>query len=181
MYNSPDKIFDEETNLLTYNHGVNTSFTVSEILNSRLWYVDVFSNNILRCIPVFNCKSIVSSNSDDYTTNQYIIINISKNPIITVKSEKGLYNTGENTFLHAYSIVNSLTSYLTSLKIYCFVYDNYFKALTDLDVEVYINNEYIDTVKTNTDGICEYTITRDCSIFFKIEDNESNTIIIGEE
>lgn len=181
MYNSQDKCLDEELTFLSYNQKINKSFMVDELIESDLWIVEEI-DGALRCIPLFNCDNIVSSNSDDIVLddNQCLICHNNEDTVISCISD----DTGGIHYydikLYAYTPYSKL-DLIDSIVIYCVVYDNYLNTLNNVPINVFIDNELIGSVNTNNNGICKYSVNEPCNIKFNYEENESNTINIVEE
>ena len=181
MYNSQDKCLDEELTFLSFNQKINKSFKVNEIIESDLWVVEEI-NGVLKCIPLFNCDSIVSSNSEDIIldNNQCLICLNDENTIISCISDDTGSIHYHNITLHAYTPYSKL-DLIDNIVVYCVVYDNYLNTINNVSVNVFINNQLIGTVNTDNNGICKYSVSESCNIKFNYEENESNSITIVEE
>ena len=181
MYNSKDRCLDEELTFLSFNQKINKSFKVNELSSSGLWVVEEI-NDVLRCIPLFNCDYIVSSNSDDIVldNNQCLICHNDDATVISCISD----DTGSIHYydisLYAYTPYSKL-DLVDNIVIYCVVYDNYLNTLNNVPVDVLINNNHISTVNTDNNGICKFSVNESCNIKFNYEENESNLITIVEE
>ena len=57
MYNSSEKIMDNDLTNLSYKQGINRNFTMDEVLTGGLWHI-VPGNGFYKCIPLFNCDII---------------------------------------------------------------------------------------------------------------------------
>ena len=181
MYNSQNKCLDNDLTLLSYNQKINKSFTVNELKDSGLWVVES-QGDILKCIPLFNCDSIVSSNNNDIVLedNKCLICHKNSKTIISCISD----DTGSINFhdisLHAYTAYSKL-DLIDSLVISCVVYDNYLNTLNNVSVKVIVDGDLVGTVNTDNNGICKYKIEKPCYIFFEYENTVSNPITIEGE
>ena len=181
MYNSKYRCLDEELTFLSFNQKINKSFKVNELSSSGLWVVEEI-NDVLRCIPLFNCDYIVSSNSDDIVldNNQCLICHNDDATVISCISD-------DNGSIHYYDIsLYAYTPYskldlVDTIVIYCVVYDNYLNTLNNVPINVLINNELVNIVNTDNKGICKYSINEACNISFNYGEIESNVINIVEE
>lgn len=181
MYNSQDKCLDENLTFLSYNQKINRNFTVDELLSSDLWVIESIGE-ILRCIPLFNCDSIISSNSDDIVLddNKCLICENDENTLISCISD----DTGgihyQDISLHAYTPYSKL-DLVDSIVVYCVVYDNYLNTLNNVPVYVFIDDELVGTVNSDNNGICKFSVSEPCRIKFNYGEIESNSVIIVEE
>ena len=106
MYNSQDLIFDDEMTLLSYNQCINRVWTVDELLLSDLWSISQLDDLVYKCIPLFNCDRISSSNGSDVVLedNKCLILNFDDETRISCRSD----DTGgihyHNILLHAYAV-----------------------------------------------------------------------------
>lgn len=178
MYNSQDKCLDNDLTLLSYNQKINKSFKLNELKNSGLWEVGDIGD-VLKCIPLFNCDTIVSSNDDDIVLeeNKCLICHKNSKTVISCISD----DTGSINFhdisLYAYTAYSKL-DLVDSLVISCVVYDNYLNSLNNVPVKVIVDGDLVGTVNTDNNGICKYEVDKSCCIFFEYENSVSNQLII---
>lgn len=181
MYNSQDKCLDEELTFLSFNQKINKSFMVDELESSGLWIVEQI-NDVLKCIPLFNCDYIISSNSEDIVLddNQCLICQNDNDTVISCISDDtgGIHYYDIN--LYAYTPYSKL-DLIDNIVVYCVVYDNYLNTLNNVFIDVFIDDELIGTVNTNNNGICKFSVNKPCNIKFNYEDIESNTINVRGE
>ena len=64
IYNSKELIVDPELTFLSYNQTVNLEFRLEDLLVSPLWFSESV-DGLVKCVPLFNCDEIVSSNPSD--------------------------------------------------------------------------------------------------------------------
>ena len=182
IYNSPELIQDEELTFLSFNQTVNKEFSVSDILSSDLWNVTVLKvDSLYKCIPLFNCDEIVSSNANDIVLdgNKCILLNEESDTIIECISD----DTGA---IHYYSLqLYAFTPYSTldvidEVTVYCIVYDEYLNTLNNVEVNILIDDEVISTVVTDNQGIARFKVTEPCEVSFCYNGTDlSNTITIS--
>ena len=175
-------IVDEELTFLSYNQTINKEFNVAEILDSDLWNVtELKSGTLYKAIPLFNCDTIVSSNTNDIVldTNQCIVLNNVEDTVIECISD----DTGA---IHYYSLqLYAFTPYSTldvidEVTVYCIVYDEYLNTLNNVELNVCIDNEVISTVVTDNQGIARFKVTEPCEVSFCYNGTDlSNTITIS--
>lgn len=181
MYNSQYKCLDEDLTFLSFNQKINKSFNVGELEYSKLWVVEKI-NDVLKCIPLFNCDSIVSSNPNDIILgeNKCLICHNIENTVISCISDDTGGIKYYNIFLYAY-VPYSKLDLIDNLTVYCVVYDEYLNTLNNVSVDVLIDNTVIATINTDNEGVCQYNVGDACNIKFKYGDSVSNTInIVGE-
>lgn len=142
----------------------------------------VYPSNIVKAIPLFNCDSIVSSNTNDKVldNNKCIIFENNNDTLIQCISE----DTGGIHFfdllLHAFAPYTILSD---KTVIYCIIYDKHMNTLNNITVNVLKDGNVVDTVVTDHEGICSYKISA-AGVYkftYNIDDDvteESNTITI---
>ena len=181
MYNSKEMCVDKDLTFLSYNQTINAEFTVDEILESDLWVIND-DNGLIKAIPLFNCDLITSSNSSD------IVLDNNKCVILQNVGETIVECTSDDTgSIHYYSV--ELYAYcpytkldvIDKVSVYCVLADEYLNTVNNVNVNVIIDDEPVDTVKTNSNGICKYTVDADCTVKFVYNELESNEISIGGE
>lgn len=181
MYNSSDKIMDSDLTNLSYKQGVNRSFTMSEVLTGGLWHV-ITGNGFYKCIPLFNCDSISSSDSRDSVLddNQCLITIGDEDTVIKCVSD----DTGgihyHNITLYAY-IPYSKLDLTDEVNVYCIVYDEYLNTLNNVLINVVLDGTVTSQITTSSEGICKFTVKNTCTIQFTYDEITSNTISITED
>ena len=179
MYNSENKCLDKNLTLLSFNQKINKSFTIDEIKESDLWVVEEI-DDVLRCIPLFNCDNIVSSNGEDIVLddNQCLVCNNDHSTVISCISD----DTGgihyHDISLYAYTPYSKL-DLIDNIVVYCVVYDNYLNTLNNVEVTVVVDSTFAGTVITDNNGICKYSVNEPSEIIFNYADNDSNSVIIN--
>lgn len=183
MYNSKEMIVDEDLTFLSYNQSINDRFTVEDLLDSPLWFVDD-SNGLIKAIPLFNCDKITSNNSNDkiIDDNKCIILENNNDTIIECISNDTSSIHYYNIFLHAYA--PNTFSFIVDVIVYCIVYDEYLNTVNNVEVSVFVDNEYVGVVNTDNKGLCEFNLGREiphgaCTVKFVYNGNESKNIYIG--
>ena len=180
MYNSHDLIFDNEVTFLSYNQTINHIWTCENLILSNLWDITQIDDLIYKCIPLFNCDIISSSNESDIILedNKCLILNFDEETRITCTSD----DTGSIHYhdiqLCAYTAYTKL-DVIDELTVYCIVHDKYLNTLNNVLIDVLIDDEITSTITTNKEGVCRFKINKPCGIQFKYEDSESNLIIIS--
>ena len=181
MYNSSEKIMDNDLTNLSYKQGINRSFTMDEVLTGGLWHI-IHGNGFYKCIPLFNCDSIVSSDSRDSVLddNQCLITIGDEDTVIKCVSD----DTGgihyHNIILYAYTPYSKL-DLTDTVNVYCIVYDEYLNTLNNVIVNVVIDGTVTSQITTSSEGICNFTVKNTCTIQFTYDEITSNTIIITED
>ena len=182
MYNSPDMCFDADLTKLSYNQTINHNFTMTEVLTGDLWYV-VEGDGFYKCIPLFNCDNITSSDETDRVldNNKCVITRGNEDTIIYCTSDDtgGIhYHTIE---CYAYTGYTKL-DLLDEIIVYCIVYDEYLNTVNNALINVIINGgDVTSQIYTNNQGICKFPIKQACTIQFTYGEIESNIITIMEE
>lgn len=182
MYNSNDKCADTDLTFLSYNQCINYIFTADEILSSDLWKVLQVQGDVYKCIPLFNCESITSSNSKD------TILDTNKCLIMVYDTDTRVSCTSEDTGgVHYYNIVlYAFTPYtqlnlLDNISVHCIVYDEHMNTLNNVPVNVLVDNILTNQVSTDSNGECEFKIDRAASVQFMYGGEVSNIINITED
>ena len=182
MYNSPDLIFDNEVSFVSYNQTINHVWTCEDLILSNLWYITQIDDLIYKCIPLFNCDIIRSSNESDIVLgdNKCLILNFDEETRITCTAN----DTGSIHYhdiqLCAYTAYTKL-DVIDELTVYCIVYDKYLNTLNNVLIDVLIDDVIISTITTNNEGVCRFKINKTCNMQFKYGDTESNIIhILGD-
>lgn len=183
IYNSKDLCMDKELTFLSYKQPINTEFTVHEILTGDLWKVYQVNENVYKCIPLFNCDNLVSSNTKDIILedNKCVILHEDNDTIIKAIS----YDTGAIHFyslqLYAYAPYTKL-DVIDEVVVYCIVYDEFLNTLNNISVNVLVDGYETAKIETNNQGIAKYTISEASEVSFEYDENLSNSVsIIGGE
>ena len=161
MYNSTDIIMDEELTILSYQTKINAEFKIDEIQTSDLWETETINDNIIKAVPLFNCEQIISSNPDDIVLeeNKCIILQIDEDTIIKCTSE----DRPDIHFYHMqiYSWIPYTTTDPTGEIIYSILADEYMNPMVSAEIEVVRNGEVEEILKTDNQGLFEYTVPSD--------------------
>ena len=178
MFNSKDIGSDKEVILLSFEQKINKDFTALEIIEGDLW--KVYDNaGVYKCIPLFNCDIIRSSNSSDIVldNNKCLILQNKADTIVSVSSD----DTGSTHYytveLYAFTPYTAL-DVLDELTVYCIVYDEYLNTINNVLVNVLVDDEIVGQVQTDNQGLCRYTVNEPCEIGFCYDETLSNTIMI---
>lgn len=181
MYNSKDLTFDQELTFLSYKQPVNMEFTVDEILDGGLWSVSAVNDNVYRCVPLFNCDRLVSSNTNDIILedNKCLILTVDDDTLVTALSD----DVGSTHYysLQLYAFAPYTTLDVPELSIYCIIYDEFLNTLNNVTVNVLVDGYVTGQVRTDNQGLCKYTVTEACEVSFEYSENVSNLIQIGGE
>lgn len=179
MYNSKDMCVDNELTFLSYSQNVNAEFSVDDILSGDLWVVYV-NGGVYKCVPLFNCDKLVSSNANDIVVddNKCLILQYDDDTIVTAVSDDVGSTHYYSLQLYAFTPYTKL-DYLNHLYVYVIVYDEFLNTLNNVTVNVYIDNVLTSQVQTNNQGIAKYDITEPCEISFEYNENVSNLIQIS--
>ena len=179
MYNSKELIMDSELTFLSYNQPVNMEFTVDEILHGDLWSVSSVRDDVYRCVPLFNCDRLVSSNTNDIILedNKCLILTVDDDTLVTALSD----DVGSTHYysLQLYAFAPYTTLDIDEVSVYCIVYDEFLNTLNNIGVNVLVNGDVTAQIQSNNQGLCKYTVTEPCEVSFEFEDNVSNLIQIG--
>ena len=178
MYNSKDMCVDSELTFLSFNQTVNCEFRLDELLESPLWVTNN-DNGLIKAIPLFNCDLITSSNLSDKVLddNKCIILQDIGETLIQCTSN----DTGS---VHFYSVElygycpYSILDGVDEVPVYCILHDEYLNCVGNVDVDVYIDDEIVDTVVSDSNGICKYNVDQACTVKFVYGELESNEVII---
>lgn len=156
MYNSKERICDEQTTQLSFNQKINRTFSVGEILTSPLWHIKNTEGNVVTAVPLFNCDYIESFNDSDIIIedNKAIIILVDDEDIpITCKSDDtGDINYGDTHRIHAFYTYGGRQ--FGDPTIFAIVYDECGAPIVNALLDVEINGEYYDTVTSDKEGVC---------------------------
>lgn len=178
MYNSKDICVDNELTFLSFEQKINAEFSVSDILTGNLW--KVYDNDgVYKCIPLFNCDLISSSNSKDIVleNNKGIILVGDDNTVVSVSSD----DTGS---IHYHSLqLYAFTPYskldvIDDIVVSVIVYDEFLNTLNNITVNVLVDGDVVAQIQSNNQGLCKYTVSEPGEISFEYNENLSNTIII---
>ena len=182
MYNSLEKIMDIDLTNLSYMQGINRDFTMEEVLNSGLWHV-ITGNGFYKCIPLFNCDSISSSDdTDKILDDNKCLITIGDNAdtvISCVSDDTGSIHY-HDIMLYAYTPYSKL-DLVDEVVVYCIVYDDYLNTLNNVPVNVVVDGDVVSQISTDNNGICRFTIKQECTVQFAYNEIDSNVITITEE
>ena len=179
MYNSKDLILDRDLTFLSFNQTINAEFTVDEILTSDLWVTNN-DNGLIKAIPLFNCDLITSSNSSDIVLddNKCIICqNVGETLVQCISNDTGSIHY-YSVELYAYCPYSKL-DVIDSISVFCVLADEYLNTVNNVSVDVYIDDEIVDTVMTDSNGICKYKVDQPCSVKFVYGELESNVVSIS--
>lgn len=170
---------DSELTFLSYKQPINQEFTVDEILNSNLWITSSVSDSVYKCIPLFNCDKLVSSNTNDKVLedNKCLILNVDDDTLVTALSD-------DTSSMHFYSLqLYAFAPYtrldVPQLQVYCIVYDEFLNTLNNITLNVLVDGDVTAQIQTDNQGLCKYTVTEPCEVSFEFEDNISNLIQIN--
>ena len=178
MYNSVDMCMDKELTFLSFEQKVNAEFTVDEILDGDLW--KVYANGgVYKCIPLFNCDKLVSSNTNDIVLedNKCLILHVDDDTIVTAVSD----DVGSTHYysLQLYAFAPYTTLDIDEVSVYCIVYDEFLNTLNNITLNVVIDGDIVGQIQTSNTGIGKYTVSEPCEVSFEYDENLSNTIMIS--
>ena len=165
MYNSKDMCVDNELTFLSYSQNVNAEFSVDDILSGDLWVVYV-NGGVYKCVPLFNCDKLVSSNAND------IVVDDNKCLILHVDDDT------YSLQLYAFTPYSKL-DVISEVSVYCIVYDEFLNTLNNVTLNVLVDGDVVAQIQTSNNGIAKYTVTEACEVSFEFEDNVSNLIQIS--
>ena len=170
---------DNELTFLSYSQNVNAEFSVDDILSGDLWVVYV-NGGVYKCVPLFNCDKLVSSNANDIVVddNKCLILQYDDDTIVTAVSDDVGSTHYYSLQLYAFAPYTTL-DYLDHLSVYVIVYDEFLNTLNNVTLNVYIDNVLTSQVQTNNQGIAKYDIAEPCEISFEYNENVSNLIQIN--
>ena len=180
MYNSVDMCMDKELTFLSFEQKVNAEFTVDEIISGDLW--KVYANGgVFKCIPLFNCDKLVSSNTNDIVLedNKCLILHVDDDTIVTAVSD----DVGSTHYysLQLYAFAPYTTLDIDEVSVYCIVYDEFLNTLNNITLNVVIDGDIVGQIQTSNTGIAKYTVSEPCEVSFEYSENVSNLIQIGGE
>ena len=180
MYNSKELTVDPELTLLSYNQTINAEFTLEEILDSPLWIVNS-DNGLIKAIPLFNCDNITSSNSSDKVldSNKCVILENDMDTIVKCISDDTGSMHYHSVELYAYAPYTKL-DVIDEVTVYCILHDEYLNTVSNVGVDVYINDELSGSVLSDSNGVCRFKVNQNCSVKFVYGELESNSVVIGE-
>ena len=187
-------IFNRKIKKIMESIQIDSAFTVQEIIyNNPLWIVEDHQL-AWRCFPLFNTETITSTNPDiKVIENKVVIIpkTIDMKEHINTTSNNST-GTGANEYisLYAYTFYNKqIVSLRNKVSVYCTVSDGYGNIIPNKEILVQTSTDgetwnTINTVKSDTTGICAYTFTQITStIYVRFTDieqeNKSNTVELG--
>ena len=179
LYNSADMCMDKELTFLSFEQKVNAEFTVDEILDGDLW--KVYANGgVYKCIPLFNCDKLVSSNTNDIVLedNKCLILQYDDDTIVTAVSDDVGSTHYYSLQLYAFTPYSKL-DVISEVSVYCIVYDEFLNTLNNVTVNVLIDGTVTGQIQSNNQGLCKYTVSGPCEVSFEYDENLSNTIMIS--
>ena len=179
MYNSKELIMDSELTFLSYNQPVNMEFTVDEILTGDLWSVSSVRDDVYRCVPLFNCDKLVSSNTNDIILedNKCLILTVDDDTLITAVSDD--VGSTHHYSLQLYAFAPYTTLDVPELSIYCIIYDEFLNTLNNVTLNVLVDGDVVAQIQSDNQGLCKYTVTEPCTVNFMYDENLSNAIVIS--
>ena len=179
MYNSKDMCVDNELTFLSYSQNVNAEFSVDDILSGDLWVVYV-NGGVYKCVPLFNCDKLVSSNANDIVVddNKCLILHVDDDTIVTAVSDDVGSTHYYSLQLYAFTPYSKL-DVISEVSVYCIVYDEFLNTLNNVTVNVLIDGTVTGQIQSNNQGLCKYTVTEACEISFEYNENVSNLIQIS--
>lgn len=138
------------------------------------------SDGVFKCIPLFNCDKLVSSNTNDIVLedNKCLILHVDDDTIVTALSD----DTGS---IHYHSLqLYAFTPYskldlVDDIVVSVIVYDEFLNTLNNISVNVLINGDVVAQIQTSNNGIAKYTVSEPCEVSFEYDENMSNTIMIS--
>lgn len=172
---------DSELTFLSFNQTVNCEFRLDELLESPLWLTNN-DNGLIKAIPLFNCDLITSSNLSDRVLddNKCIILQDIGETLIQCTSN----DTGSVHFysveLYAYTAYSKLDR-ISEVVVFCILHDEYLNTVNGVDVEVYVDDELVGTVTSDSNGVCRFSVDQPCTVKFVYDSLESNEIIVSGE
>lgn len=183
IFNSKEICFDSELTSLSFRQPINAEFTVTEILTEDLWKVYQVNENVYKCIPLFNCDKLVSSNAKDIVIedNKCIILHVDDDTIINAVSDDVGSTHYYSLQLYAFTPYSKL-DIIDEVVIYCIVYDEFLNTLNNITLNVLVDGYETAKIETNNQGIAKYTISEASEVSFEYDENLSNSVsIIGGE
>ena len=180
MYNSADLCFDEELTFLSYGQSINAEFSADNIINSDLWEVNSVGDNVFKCIPLFNCNLITSSNPSDIILedNKCVILVYDDNTVVSVSSDDTSSMHYYSLQLYAFAPYSKL-DVIDDIAISVIVYDEFLNTLNNITLNVLVDGDVVAQIQTGNNGIGKYTVTEPCEISFEYNENVSNLIQIS--
>lgn len=179
MYNSADMCVDNELTFLSFEQKVNAEFTVDEILDGDLW--KVYANGgVYKCIPLFNCDKLVSSNSKDIVVddNKCLILHVDDDTIVTALSDDVGSTHYYSLQLYAFTPYSKL-DLIDEVSVSVIVFDEFLNTLNNITLNVVIDGDIVGQIQTSNTGIGKYTVSEPCEVSFEYGENLSNLIVIS--
>ena len=181
IYNSKDLILDEDLTFLSYNQTVNLEFRLEDLLVSPLWFSESV-DGLVKCVPLFNCDVIVSSNPSDRVLdgNRCVICELVDDTLITCSSS----DTGG---VHYYSVeLYAFAPYpvldvVDEVTVYCILNDEYLNSVGNVSVDVSVDGVVVGSVVSDGDGLCRFRVEEPCTVRFVYGESVSDEIVIGGE
>ena len=181
IYNSKELILDEDLTFLSFNQTVNLEFRLEDLLESPLWFSESM-DGLVKCVPLFNCDRITSSNVSDRVLdgNRCVICEDIDDTLITCSSS----DTGG---VHYYSVelygfcpypVLDLADEVT---VYCVLHDEYLNSVGNVAVDVLVDDELVGSVVSDDSGVCRFKVEEPCTVQFLYGESVSDEIVIGGE
>lgn len=181
IYNSKDLILDEDLTFLSYNQTVNLEFRLEDLLVSPLWFSEPV-DGLVKCVPLFNCDLITSSNPSDRVLdgNRCVICEDIADTLISCSSADtgGVHYYSVELYAFAPYQVLDLADELT---VYCVLHDEYLNSVGGVSVDVCVDGELVGTVLSDGDGVCRFKVEEPCTVQFVYGELESDEIVIGGE
>lgn len=180
LYNSADMCMDKELTFLSFEQKVNAEFTVDEILNGDLWVTLAVSDGVFKCIPLFNCDKLVSSNTNDIVLedNKCLILHVDDDTIVTALSDDVGSTHYYSLQLYAFAPYTKL-DIIDDVVISVIVYDEFLNTLNNITLNVVIDGDIVGQIQTSNTGIGKYTVSEPCEVSFEYGENLSNLIVIS--
>ena len=153
---------------------------MDEILHGDLWSVSSVRDDVYRCVPLFNCDRLVSSNTNDIILedNKCLILTVDDDTLITALSDDVGSTHYYSLQLYAFTPYSKL-DVIDDLSIYCIIYDEFLNTLNNITVNVLVDGDVTAQIQTDNQGLCKYTVSEECEVSFEYGENLSNTIIIS--
>ena len=181
MYNSKELILDEDLTFLSFNQTVNLEFRLEDLLVSPLWFSESV-DGLVKCVPLFNCDEIVSSNPSDRVLdgNRCVICEDIADTLISCSSADtgGVHYYSVELYAFAPYPVLDLADELT---VYCVLHDEYLNTVGGVNVDVCVDGELVGTVLSDGDGVCRFRVDEPCTVRFVYGESVSDDVVIGGE
>ena len=181
IYNSKELILDKDLTFLSYNQTVNLEFRLEDLLVSPLWFSESV-DGLVKCVPLFNCDLITSSNPSDRVLdgNRCVICEDIADTLISCSSA----DTGG---VHYYSVeLYAFAPYpvldvVDEVIVYCVLNDEYLNSVGGVNVDVCVDGELVGTVLSDGDGLCRFRVEEPCTVRFVYGESVSDDVVIGGE